>query len=227
MLTTSVSDVRAYQNEVIPSSVSKDIMGRDDFLRILITQLKNQDPLEPMDQKDTIAQLTQFNVLDELRGIGSAIEGGQSSMSQNMAVLANLQKSMIDAQSVSLVGKEIRTPRDYATVDEDREPTFYFVAPEGTANVQVNVYDVDGSLVKTEDLGQMEGENYYQLLHDGLPAGAYRVEAVAQSASQGVQSLLLQLSGRVSGIHFGVEGVLLEVDGQGVSLEEVAYVQGA
>jgi flagellar basal-body rod modification protein FlgD len=197
MFSVPVSDVKAYQNEVIPSSVSKDIMGRDDFLRILITQLKNQDPMEPMDQKDTIAQLTQFNVLDELRGIGTAIEGGQDSMSENMALLANLQVSLINAQSVSLVGKEIRTPRDYARVDEDREPTFYFVVPDGTANVQVNIYDADGSLLKTQDLGRMEGENYYQLVHDGLPAGAYRVEALAQSADQGVQSLSLQLSGRV------------------------------
>jgi len=225
MFSVPVSDVKAYQNEVIPSSVSKDIMGRDDFLRILITQLKNQDPMEPMDQKDTIAQLTQFNVLDELRGIGTAIEGGQDSMSENMALLANLQVSLINAQSVSLVGKEIRTPRDYARVDEDREPTFYFVVPDGTANVQVNIYDADGSLLKTQDLGRMEGENYYQLVHDGLPAGAYRVEALAQSADQGVQSLSLQLSGRVSGIHYGAKGVLLEVDGQGVALEQIAYVK--
>ncbi len=225
MLSASVSDVTSYQNAAATSSVSQDIMGRDDFFRILITQLKNQDPLAPMDQKDTIAQLTQFNILDEVRGIGSAVEGGQGSMNQNMAVLANLQMSLIDAQSVSLVGKEIRTPRDYALVNEEFEPTFYFVAPEGTANVQINVYDADGSLVKTEDLGSMTGENTYQIKNDGLPAGAYRIEALAQSADQGIQSLTLQLTGRVSGIHFSSDGVLLEVDGQGVALAEVAYVR--
>lgn len=225
MLTTSVTDALATQNESRTNPIRQEIMGRDDFLQILITQLKNQDPLEPMDQKDTIAQLTQFNILDSLRGIGTSIDAGQDSMSQNMAVMANLQKSMIDAQSVSLVGKRIRTPRDTAAVDETREPTFYFLAPVDTQNVKVNVYDAQGSLVKTQDLGKMGGEQTYKLTRDGLASGTYRVEVVAERPGMEIQPLTVQLTGVVSGIHFSSEGVLLDVDGQGVTLAEISYVE--
>lgn len=60
--------------------VTKDILGKDDFLKLLIAQMRNQDPLNPMDNKDSLAQLAQFSSLEQMNNIAASMEALNSSM---------------------------------------------------------------------------------------------------------------------------------------------------
>lgn len=72
---------------------SKSELGKEDFLLLMIQQLQNQDPLEPMKNEDFIAQLAQFNSLEQMQNLNSTMES-----------LGNLQ---ILAQTASLVGRTV------------------------------------------------------------------------------------------------------------------------
>jgi len=68
-------------------------LGKDDFLRLLVTQLQNQNPLNPLDQNQFLSQTAQFTALEELQNIGKALEemkqsGSVSSLAQAAALFA-------------------------------------------------------------------------------------------------------------------------------------------
>ena len=77
-------------------SSDNSILGRDDFLMLLIAELQHQDPLEPLNNQEYVAQLTQFTSLDELRGIRDLMEN------QVAGEVTNL-----NAQSIGMIGREI------------------------------------------------------------------------------------------------------------------------
>ncbi|HHW56550.1 MAG TPA: flagellar hook capping protein [Clostridia bacterium] len=68
-INTNYNITTAYTNKV---TTSKDHLGKDDFLKLLVTQLKNQDPLNPMDDKEFIAQLAQFSTLEQIQNMNSS-----------------------------------------------------------------------------------------------------------------------------------------------------------
>lgn len=68
------------------TSKSNDTLGKDDFLKMLVTQLRYQDPMQPMEDKEFIAQMAQFSSLEQMQ---------------------NMNAAMITTQATSLIGKEI------------------------------------------------------------------------------------------------------------------------
>jgi len=70
------------------------VLGRDAFLKLLVAQLKNQDPLNPLDNQQFVAQLAQLQSLEELRSLGEAV-----------SVMANL---MLAGQAGGLLGRTVR-----------------------------------------------------------------------------------------------------------------------
>lgn len=119
-------------------------LGKDDFLKILIAQLQNQDPTNPMEDKDFIAQMAQFSALEQTMNLTKAFEKFAESQNQSQLVQYN-----------SFVGKnvkwhEIEEDKDGKPVlDEAGKP----VVNEGT-NVIVGVKYVDGSVVFKMDDGK-------------------------------------------------------------------------
>src|SRR3989339_1106934 len=73
-------------------------LGKDDFMKLLLAQLKNQDPLKPMDGTDFAAQLAQFSSLEQL-----------SNMNTELKNLSVNQMTMNYAQSVNMIGKDVVT----------------------------------------------------------------------------------------------------------------------
>src|SRR5574342_1113426 len=55
-------------------SSGSDVLGKDDFLKILMTQLQNQDPLNPMQDKDFVAQMATFSTLEQITNMGKSID---------------------------------------------------------------------------------------------------------------------------------------------------------
>ncbi|MBM7623518.1 flagellar hook capping FlgD N-terminal domain-containing protein [Sporohalobacter salinus] len=94
----SISDVVSTSNNVMNGSKAKikstNKMGKNEFLELMVTQLKNQDPLDPMDNKEFISQTAQFTSLEQM-----------SNMNTNMEEFLNMQKL---TQVSGLVGKEVK-----------------------------------------------------------------------------------------------------------------------
>lgn len=76
------------------TSTAKQELGKGDFLRLLIAQLKNQDPMQPLSDREFIVQLTQFNMLEQIQGMNQAL----NAMAQGAAL----------GEAAGLLGKHVK-----------------------------------------------------------------------------------------------------------------------
>jgi len=210
--TTAAADTRTF--------IQPDILGKEDFLTLLVTQLENQDPLQPMQDQEFIAQLAQFSSLEQLRNLGTSI-----------ASLLSLQESSINAMSVGLIGK---TARVYAnTVDTSlmEGPIKFELYPPKGENVHVRVFDSKGYVVYSQDIESTEGVLTFEW--DGtdgkgnvLPDGRYTVEAQSSLDVTGnYQKYPIFVVGEVRSIDFSSGRALVNVNGVIVDLTQVVEVR--
>jgi len=155
------------------SNSSKEL-GKNQFLELLVAQLNNQNPLEPQENGEFIAQLAQF----------SQVEGIEKLNSSMGSLLSGYQSSQA-LQASSLVGRKVIVPTDKALVDTSESFKASAVLPVSSNNVFVNVYDNAGSLVNRINLGQQPAGNV-SFIWDGknakgelMPPGTYKFEAQA------------------------------------------------
>ncbi|MEK5333923.1 MULTISPECIES: flagellar hook assembly protein FlgD [unclassified Lysinibacillus] len=128
-----------YSNYTAPTKqTGNSELGKDAFLKLLITQLQHQDPTNPMDDRDFIAQMAQFSSLEQMQNMTKAMES--LLMSQQQTQLMNY---------TSFVGKEVKWHELTEEVDKDNKP----VINEGTGVIQ-SLKFVDGEAVFILDDGK-------------------------------------------------------------------------
>ncbi len=159
---TQLTNSTAY-NPNGPAAPSKE-MGKEEFMRLLITQLSAQDPLNPMDSKEFVVQLSQFASLEQLTNLGSKMDD-----------LVAISGASNAANAVTLLGKEVRTLGNSVK----GEDTVYYDLSNNAKSVRIEVRNPDGSVAKVfEGLPTDKGLHEFKL--EGLEPGDYtfRVEAL-------------------------------------------------
>lgn len=156
-------------------------LDRSAFLKLLTTQLQNQNPLDPLDSGAFVEQLATFSSVEQLLEMSSGLEA----IAMGVASLNN-------ASMASLLGKEVTAVGDRFQLDGDSGATLGFELASAGATGTLHVYDSTGRIVATRELGSLaEGEGSYEfdgMGDDGdpLPAGEYRysVEALDSSGNE-------------------------------------------
>jgi flagellar basal-body rod modification protein FlgD len=192
-----------------------DAVGKDDFLKMMIAQLQNQDPLNPLDGTDFTAQLAQFSSLEQLYNINTQLE-----------TVSLYQSSMNSTAAMNLVGKEVTVGGDGITVDEDSVDISYNLAQDAGI-VTVNIYDGEGSLAAVLEPGvegQKEGNNTITWDCSNMESGNYTFEISAVSASGDEIAVDTLLKGIVEGVTFEDGSPFLVINGQSVSFGDILSI---
>lgn len=202
------------------SEQSKDsVMGKDDFLNLLVAQLQNQDPLNPTDSTEFTAQLATFSSLEELQNINSTLE----SMETSQAVLTN-------SQAVDYIGKQVQALGNHISKKGDRIDPVEFNLSEDATGVYVKIYDQDGEFVRDIDLGPM-ASGQQSVSWDGLdfndaqaPDGSYFYETMAMDAEDNSIDVTIFTTGLVTGVYYKDGTAFLMTADQEIPLGNVVQV---
>jgi len=201
------------------SSEKPDAMGQDTFLTLLVTQLQNQDPLNPLEGSEFAAQLAQFSSLEKLNMIND-----------NIKSLHLYQSSMNNSQTVGFIGKKITASGNSIYLDQDMGKEIKFELESEAKTVFINIYSSDNRIIKTIETDQMHA-GIQGVKWDGtdnnnnkIPEGEYTFEVQAIDLNGDPVRTATFVSGRVGGVQF-IDGVAnLVVDNQQVPIGKVIEV---
>lgn len=217
----SVSGVSSVleQYQIKPETGKSKELGKNEFLELLVAQLNNQNPLEPQENGEFIAQLAQF----------SQVEGVEKLNTRMEALLSGYQSSQA-LQASSLVGRKVIVPSEKAVVDTSESFKASTILPVSSSNVYVNVYDNSGALVTRINLGEQAAGNV-SFIWDGkdadgnvAPPGTYKFEAQATYGSE-TKGLYTLLPANVDSVTLGGNELMLNLAGLGsVPLSQVQVI---
>jgi len=200
-----------------PAAPTKDL-GKDEFLRLLTTQLANQDPLSPMDNQAFIAQLAQFASVEQLRDVGERLD-----------TLLVAQAAANQLSTAGLVGKEVRYRTSGFELAAGQPATFAADLP-AAAQVTVAIRDESGRAVRTIALGQRPAGEL-AVTWDGhdergapMPPGRYEAVVSGLAADGSRFAAELRASGRVSGVEFTDGAARLVVGSSRIPLPDVLAI---
>lgn len=173
-------------------------IGKNEFLQMLVTQLKNQDPMNPMNGDQFAVNLAQFSQLEQLVSINEKLGGTDSTGGTDSASLA------------SYLGHEVLTDSKTVTVDGNDGGLLRVNMPSDAANVDVELFDKDGKSVKTVKFGEVKkGEQSLMLNDIDVANGDYTYKITMTTAAGGTSSVLGRTGGLVSGFIPGADPKLL------------------
>jgi flagellar basal-body rod modification protein FlgD len=183
-------------------------MGKEDFLKLLVAQLKNQDPLAPQDNTQFVAQLAQFSSVEQSMGINDRLD-----------LLTAQTKGLANAGNVNLVGQTIQARGNFITIDgSGAGAPLAFNLQGATATTKIGITDQSGRTVRTIDIGG-HGAGLVKTQWDGRddsgvvqPAGSYVISVVAKNSGGGPVSVDQQTTGVVDAVSFDKGYPVLELN---------------
>lgn len=142
--TTGTNSASALAATTGLNSSKKSSLGQSDFLKLLVTQLQHQDPLNPMDDKEFVAELSQFSSLEQLTNVNT-----------NLKTLTSVVDAQAGMSVVGFIGKQVRASGSQVAKSGTSVGSLYFNLSDAAKNVTVNVFDANGNIVRTVDMGSM------------------------------------------------------------------------
>jgi len=206
------------------STGSNGVMGKDDFLKLMIAQLKNQDPLSPMDGTQFAAQLAQFSSLEQLANLNETVK---QSIDANFFLIQSVNNTM----TANLIGKDAKLSGTSIKYSGQSSTQFGFTLPSDAKNVTVNIYDSNDNLVKTYDyLSGSKGDHklswdFTDNNGDLVREGEFRIEVTADNNLNGsALSPTVFTIGAISGIKFTDNGTKILIDGIEYDLSDILEI---
>lgn len=195
-----------------------NVMGKDDFLTMFLVQLKNQDPLNPMQAQEMASQLAQFSSLEQLFNVN-----------ENLQSLITSQDESSRLQALDFIGKEVVANGDSLALEKGKTAAARFELDEA-ADCTAIILNGDGYKVRTIPLGVLSsGSHSFQWDgHDGAgnlqDPGTYRFGILARTETGKILSVDSQTSGKVTGVNLENGTVRLYIGQVPVSISDVLEI---
>jgi len=210
-MTTDIANILGVEQSGGLDSVpkKKEELGQEEFMRLLVAQLNNQDPTKPMDNAEFLTQIAQFSTVDGIQGMETSLSDLGASMVSTRAI-----------QASSLVGRDVISASNQSAFVPGEQIDGVVAMPVSASGVQIQVSDSSGQLVKVLDIGNV-GAGIHKFSWDGLlddgasiPQGSYQVTA-SGLIDGAVEALPAFASARVASVSIGSGGadISLNLDG--------------
>jgi flagellar basal-body rod modification protein FlgD len=178
MAIDSISSLRTTEDYAVSQAQAEvertSVLGQSDFLKLMTTQLMNQDPLQPMENGEFLAQMAQFSTVSGITEMNDSI--------QNLSESYRSQQLM---QASGLINKSALVEGSFTELDPVKGLSGAFMIDKATDGTQIVIKNLQGEIVHTEQLGiKFPGMHEFKwdgITDDGYPAqpGQYLVEPVA------------------------------------------------
>ncbi|MDX2504543.1 MAG: flagellar hook assembly protein FlgD [Gammaproteobacteria bacterium] len=191
----------------------------EQFMQLLIAQLKNQDPLQPQENGEFLSQLAQMETASGIGGLQSSFDNFSSMMQSSSAL-----------QASSLVGRSVLAPGGYAQLETGENVIGQVDLTTSTTNFTLEIEDASGQLVKTLPMGT-QATGVVNFTWDGtdnsgnyLPPGGYRIRATADVGSEQIAQEVL-VSAKVDSVTIGQGGQGLKLNLAGLGSIDFSAVK--
>jgi flagellar basal-body rod modification protein FlgD len=201
------SDIGLATSQSVANQAEKDkkSLGQDEFLELMTTQLRNQDPMEPMDNGEFLAQIAQFGTVNGINELLTTVQGLSTSLQSSQAL-----------QASNIIGRQVLAEHDEAYLSATG--MVQGAADLGSsADVAVNIYDNSGQLVNRVELGS-RSPGLVQFAWDGTTlsgaraaSGRYRIEVEATRFGE-TESLAPMVASTVTSLTLGGIGREMQVE---------------
>lgn len=201
-------------------AVGSDKMDKDSFMKLMLAQMKHQDPTNPMQSHELAAQLAQFSSVEQLQNVNKTLDEMKAG-----------QKPSEGFQALNFIGKAVSGDSSKITrVKGDKDHDFSYTLPDDAAEAKIRVRNAAGETVRTVDLKSLKkGENSFAW--NGLdergnpaPAGDYQIFMEATASSGAKLAVKTTFEGTITGLSYSAEGPVLLVGNQSVKLKDVKKI---
>jgi len=212
--TSTVQSATSAATTATSTTSTKTILGKDEFMKMLIAQLKHQDPLNPMDGTAFTAQLAQFSSLEQLQNINTQLSS-----------FTKQQQSLGNTQAVNLIGREVLAKGD-TIVAQGKPVDLSYVLNSDAAQGLVRIYNANGELVDALTFkNQKQGMNTLAWTPPSSTTGSCTFEVSATDSAGKSVGADAMVQGEVTGVNYRDGATYLSVGGREISFGDVVSVK--
>ena len=180
-------------------------MGKDEFLKLLVAQLKNQDPMNPSNGQEMAAQLAQFSSLEQLTQIGSSLEtqGGY---------LQGVIGSLAASGAQAAIGKPVVAYGEHVYVPKEGEAKVRFTAGGGGGSATLRIFDAAGKEIGNRPLGIVKAGDHQVSMGDltrGMSEGWYKYAVEVVDPAGKAVATTTYTADTVDGLRYTPDGPIL------------------
>ncbi len=196
---------------------SRTTLGKNEFMQLLLTQLRYQNPLNPLEPQEFAAQLASFSNVEQLSQLNDQL----AIQTQSVELATIMTKA---AFSSSLVGRSVVATGDKVHVPSSGQAAIRVEVGAGGGTATLNLRDSTGRVVATRDLGVVDGGDQTLTLPADLPAGNYTYSLEVKDAAGASVAVTTYSRGAVAGILFRDGEIILQIDGMEISMDDVVEI---
>lgn len=215
-----INPVTTQPGQNLFGTTDQSVLGKEDFLRLLVTQLRNQDPIDPVKGEEFAAQLAQFSSVEQLQNINANLEN-------NLEMDLLLNQALNNTLATTLIGNKVKAVGNSVTktASEDSEMHYRLTSP--AQKVTINITDANGMVVRTVELnGQMSGDHSFKW--DGkdnsgneLSEGVYQFSVAAEDGNGNNVDALTFISGVINSIRYNNGNAMLLLGDVEINMSDV------
>jgi flagellar basal-body rod modification protein FlgD len=216
--TQSGTNTTATANANVQAAVSA--LGSDVFLRLLVTQLQSQDPTNPVQNEDFVAQLAQFTTLEQTTSTNKLLE---------KLIDQDTQRTQLDL--VNLIGRTVVSKGDTVSLGKDDEATLAYALGGTATRVNIEVLGSNQEVIRKLTSTDFETPGAHQVQWDGLnesgdrvPEGVYQFRVKAEDTNKQPVPNFTFARERVANVVFGTESPVVLQSGRTLQTQDIISI---